>query len=151
MAPDRLRSYQDEMLEESLRRNVIVAMDTGSGKTYIAVARIAAELERDGSDKRVWFLAPTVALCQQQAVVIQEQLPAYQTKVLTGADGVEFWGEQEMWDAVLMNVSVVVSTHAVLRDALTHGFVRMESLSLIVYDEGELNFLFEGDGFGLIS
>lgn len=29
----RLRSYQQEMLEESLKRNVIVAMDTGSGKT----------------------------------------------------------------------------------------------------------------------
>lgn len=41
----RLRSYQQEMLEESLKRNVIVAMDPGSGKTHIAIARIQAELE----------------------------------------------------------------------------------------------------------
>ncbi|CAF9929326.1 MAG: Dicer-like protein 2, partial [Alectoria fallacina] len=27
------RPYQLEMLEESMRRNIIVAMDTGSGKT----------------------------------------------------------------------------------------------------------------------
>ena len=50
----RLRSYQQEMLEESLRRNVIVAMDTGSGKTHIAIARIQAELERSESDEVVY-------------------------------------------------------------------------------------------------
>ncbi|KAH8687850.1 hypothetical protein BGZ60DRAFT_394641, partial [Tricladium varicosporioides] len=31
----RPRSYQYEMLEESLKRNIIVAMDTGSGKTQV--------------------------------------------------------------------------------------------------------------------
>ncbi|KAF8856499.1 hypothetical protein BDZ45DRAFT_675488 [Acephala macrosclerotiorum] len=29
------RPYQKEMLEESLKRNIIVAMDTGSGKTHM--------------------------------------------------------------------------------------------------------------------
>lgn len=41
-----LRSYQQEMLEASTMRNVIVAMDTGSGKTHVAIARMLAELER---------------------------------------------------------------------------------------------------------
>jgi ERCC4-related helicase len=31
----RLRSYQAEMVEESLKANIIVAMDTGSGKTHM--------------------------------------------------------------------------------------------------------------------
>lgn len=43
----KLRSYQTEMLETSLQKNVIVAMDTGSGKTHIAIARIRVELERN--------------------------------------------------------------------------------------------------------
>lgn len=30
-----LRSYQAEMVEESLTSNIIVAMDTGSGKTHM--------------------------------------------------------------------------------------------------------------------
>lgn len=47
----KLRSYQQEMLEQSLARNVIVAMPTGSGKTHIAVARIQAELERSEAEK----------------------------------------------------------------------------------------------------
>ncbi len=31
----RPRSYQQEMLQESLKQNIIVAMDTGSGKTQM--------------------------------------------------------------------------------------------------------------------
>ena len=31
----RLRPYQTEMVEESLKGNIIVAMDTGSGKTHM--------------------------------------------------------------------------------------------------------------------
>jgi type I site-specific restriction endonuclease len=39
--PFRLRSYQAEMVEESLRNNIIVAMDTGSGKTHMCVCYIS--------------------------------------------------------------------------------------------------------------
>lgn len=31
----RLRSYQAEMVEASMHANIIVAMDTGSGKTHM--------------------------------------------------------------------------------------------------------------------
>ena len=41
------RSYQEELLEESRRRNIIIALDTGSGKTHIAVLRMKHEVERD--------------------------------------------------------------------------------------------------------
>ncbi|KAI9707868.1 MAG: hypothetical protein M1820_004474 [Bogoriella megaspora] len=128
-----LRSYQDEMLAESLKGNVIVAMDTGSGKTHVAIARIALELER--STKLVWFLCPSVPLCQQQCKQLQKHLPAAQCRTLTGADQTDLWAHQSLWDKVLHNINVVVSTHMVLLDALTHGFVRMDRLSLLVYDE----------------
>lgn len=41
------RGYQQEMLDESLRQNIIIAMDTGSGKTHIAVLRLKHESERE--------------------------------------------------------------------------------------------------------
>ena len=34
-APFRLRPYQAEMVEESMKSNIIVVMDTGSGKTHM--------------------------------------------------------------------------------------------------------------------
>jgi hypothetical protein len=35
-----------------------------------------------------------------------------------------------------MNVQVVVSTHQILLDALSHGFVSLKDLALLVFDEG---------------
>lgn len=47
------------------------------------------------------------------------------------------WTSRNDWDTVLKNVKIVVSTFQVLLDALSHGFVRMDSLALIVFDEGK--------------
>ena len=41
------RDYQLEMLNESLKRNIIIALDTGAGKTLIAVLRLKHEAERE--------------------------------------------------------------------------------------------------------
>lgn len=41
------RGYQQELLEDSLKRNLIIALDTGSGKTHIAVLRMKLEAERN--------------------------------------------------------------------------------------------------------
>lgn len=88
------------------------------------------------SQQRVWFLAPTVALCEQQFNYIRTYIPAASTRLLLGSDNVDRWSEQHMWDAVLDGVRIVVSTHAVLADALGHGFVGISNLALLVFDEG---------------
>ncbi|KAK1596122.1 RNase3 domain-containing protein [Colletotrichum navitas] len=129
------RAYQTEMFAQSMRQNIIVAMDTGSGKTQVAVLRIRAEVERTSSKHIVWFLAPTVSLCAQQFAVLQSQIPEVQIKFLSGDDNVDSWSDQRTWDEVLHNVRIVVSTYQILLDALSHAFVRMERLSLIVFDE----------------
>ncbi|KAJ4356123.1 Dicer-like protein 2 [Didymosphaeria variabile] len=116
----RLRAYQAEMLEASLQANIIVASDTGSGKTHMFL---------------IWFLAPTVTLCEQQFSVFRSNLPAYETQLLTGNDDVDHWTDQTTWDAVLANVRIVLSTHMILLDALTHGFVKMSKLALLIFDE----------------
>jgi len=131
----KLRSYQQEMLDESLKRNVIVAMDTGSGKTHVAIARIQAELERSQPGKLVWFMTPSRPLSEQQCRVLQQHLPAYHVKILTGADDVDKWTDKPLWNAFLTGVHVVVGTPAVLADALTHTFVSISDLSLCIFDE----------------
>lgn len=83
----------------------------------------------------IWFLAPTVWLCEQQHEVLQSQMPNVCVKMLHG-DAVETWSEQRIWDAALLNVRVVVSTYRILLDALYHAFVKIDSLALIVLDEG---------------
>ncbi|KAL2759412.1 hypothetical protein ACRALDRAFT_1074287 [Sodiomyces alcalophilus JCM 7366] len=129
------RAYQLEMLAESLKQNIIVAMDTGSGKTQVAVMRIREELETGDPNKIIWFLARTVALCSQQHNVIKSQLPVAQTRLLLGVDNIDAWSDQETWDTILLNTRIVVSTPQILHDALTHGFITMQRLSLLVFDE----------------
>ncbi|KAF1988783.1 P-loop containing nucleoside triphosphate hydrolase protein [Aulographum hederae CBS 113979] len=131
----RLRSYQQEMVDESLHRNIIVAIDTGGGKTAVAVSRAELELQSCEPDKLVWMLAPTVALCEQQCSVFAKYLPAYISRVLCGNDGVDHWTDQTIWDAVLENIRIVVSTPGVLLDALSHGFVKLSRLVLLIFDE----------------
>ncbi|OQD72256.1 hypothetical protein PENPOL_c001G07256 [Penicillium polonicum] len=130
----RSRGYQLEMLEASRKQNIIVA---GVERLIcIAILRIIHELENCGSaDKLIWFLAPTVALSLQQHEVITSQILSVKTKVLTGLDNVDRWTEQGVWDKVLKDVRIVVSTYAVLADALGHGFVRMSRLALLIFDE----------------
>lgn len=64
-------------------------------------------------------------------------MPAVSMRMLTGDDGVDFWSNQTIWDTQLRGMKVVISTHAVLADALTHGFLTLQRLALIVFDEGE--------------
>lgn len=49
------RGYQQEMLDESMRRNIIIALNTGSGKTLIAVLRMKHEMEREPTKVRQPF------------------------------------------------------------------------------------------------
>ncbi|RMZ74207.1 dicer 2 [Pyrenophora seminiperda CCB06] len=151
-----LRAYQAEMVEESMKANIIVVMDTGSGKTHIAIERTRTELETCQPDKvrippastptldhklmlptwkLVWFLAPTVSLCEQQYEAFLSSLPGFGHQILCGRDDIAFWTTQSQWDSVLTNVRIVVSTHQVLLEALTHGFVRLNKLALLIFDE----------------
>lgn len=41
------RGYQQEMLDESLNNNIVIALDTGAGKTHIAVLRMRHEVEKE--------------------------------------------------------------------------------------------------------
>jgi endoribonuclease Dicer len=52
------RGYQQEMLDESLQKNIIIALDTGSGKTHIAVLRMKIEAERESRKVRYSTLIP---------------------------------------------------------------------------------------------
>ena len=106
------RGYQLALLEESLRRNIIVALPTGSGKTLIATLRAREALERSHASRIVWFCAPKVQLARQQAEYMSKQLPMFRTRLLLGSDNCDFWSEY-IWDEVLRNTHIVVSTYAV--------------------------------------
>ncbi|KIW22325.1 uncharacterized protein PV07_12222 [Cladophialophora immunda] len=128
------RAYQIEMFNHSMKENIIAVMGTGSGKTQIAKLRIEAELERSPG-KLVWFTAPSVVLAYQQYRFLSQQLPAFQFRLITGMDSPDYWTTKDVWDQVLHNIHVVVSTPAILKQALNYGFISLAGISLLVFDE----------------
>ncbi|KAF5374334.1 hypothetical protein D9758_004670 [Tetrapyrgos nigripes] len=147
------RGYQQEMLEESLGNNIIIAMDTGSGKTHIAILRLKIEAERELrkvslrkpilrqqvtsrlSIQISWFFAPTVVLCEQQHAVIEASLPV-PVGLLTGALEPDQWKDASLWKRTLESYRVVVSTPQVLLDALHHGYIVLgRDIGLLIFDE----------------
>ncbi|KAJ9607034.1 Dicer-like protein 2 [Cladophialophora chaetospira] len=128
------RSYQLEMLDECIKQNTIVVMGTGSGKTHVAILRIKYEIERGPAGKIIWFLAPKVALCRQQYQTIINDIPAVSSILVVGEDNVDHWKDAHLWDAVFAH-KIIVSTPAILRDALNRGFLTLEAISLLIFDE----------------
>ncbi|KAF9222860.1 P-loop containing nucleoside triphosphate hydrolase protein [Gyrodon lividus] len=127
------RSYQQEMLDASLVENIIIAQDTGSGKTHIAVLRMKIECERE-PHKVSWFLAPTVALCEQQNAVIKEAIGP--VGLIHGGLEPKQWTDPNLWRDVLSKNRVIVSTPQVLLDALSHGYISLgREIGLLIFDE----------------
>ncbi|WVZ59381.1 hypothetical protein U9M48_009528 [Paspalum notatum var. saurae] len=97
------RGYQVEVFAEALRRNTIAVLDTGSGKTMVAVmlAREHARRARSGEVPRriVVFLAPTVHLVNQQFKVIREYTDL-DVAECHGASGVGGWNAHQWKEAI---------------------------------------------------
>ncbi|KAJ6513203.1 hypothetical protein C8R45DRAFT_891160 [Mycena sanguinolenta] len=130
----RTRGYQQEMLDESLLKNIIIAMDTGSGKTHIAVLRMKLEAERE-PNKLSWFLAPTTALCEQQKSVIQGAI-AVPVGLISGSIYPDQWKDKALWQTVLKTYRIMVSTPQVLLDALHHAYINLGTdIGLLIFDE----------------
>ncbi|KAF5377899.1 hypothetical protein D9615_006820 [Tricholomella constricta] len=128
------RGYQQEMLEESLQSNIIIALDTGSGKTHIAVLRMKIEAERQPT-KISWFVAPTVALCEQQRIVIQTSIPV-SVGLISGSLEPDQWKNAGLWRKVLQTHRIMVTTPQVLLDALRHSYISLgRDISLLIFDE----------------
>ncbi|KAF2914107.1 hypothetical protein DAI22_10g137500 [Oryza sativa Japonica Group] len=133
----RPRGYQVEVFEAALRGNTIAVLDTGSGKTMVAVmlAREHARRVRAGEAPRriVVFLAPTVHLVHQQFEVIREYTDL-DVMMCSGASRVGEWGADHWKEEVGRN-EIVVMTPQILLDALRHAFLTMSAVSLLIFDE----------------
>ncbi|CAM0138922.1 unnamed protein product [Umbelopsis sp. WA50703] len=134
------RSYQVELLEKALKENIIAVLDTGSGKTLIAVMLIKAmdEIEKQHRETRTKtkiavFLVDRVPLVFQQKEVIAANCDL-NVNHLCGEMVWDQWNEK-MWDTMLKEDDVCVMTAQILLDALRHGFIHIDRIHLIIFDE----------------
>ena len=82
-----------------------------------------------------WFVAPTVALVQQQRDVIATHIPV-SVGLVSGASDPHQWKDPSLWRGILDTHRVMVTTPQVLLDALRHGYANLGAdISLLIFDE----------------
>ncbi|XP_050366617.1 endoribonuclease Dicer homolog 3a-like [Argentina anserina] len=130
------RRYQTQVYEVARRRNTIAVMETGTGKTMIAVMlidEIGQAIKSSGDTKLMIFLAPTVHLVHQQFEVIKEHT-SFEVEEYYGAKGVDAW-DKEHWEEEFKAHDILVMTPQILLDALRKAFLTIEAVCLLIMDE----------------
>ncbi|GKT62072.1 RNase3 domain-containing protein [Colletotrichum tofieldiae] len=134
------REYQIELFEKAKHKNTIVVLDTGSGKTLIAALLLRHVLEKEiedratGQPKRIaFFLVDKVSLVFQQHAVLDCNLE-HPVARFCGDMVDEMWSG-EFWAQQFEENMVIVCTAAILQKCLTHSYIRMEQINLLIFDE----------------
>ncbi|KAI6111057.1 hypothetical protein F5141DRAFT_1112279 [Pisolithus sp. B1] len=128
------RKYQEEIFIRAQSSNIIAALDTGSGKTYISVLLIKwIVLQPHTRGKVVVFLVPKVALVEQQAAFITSQTPL-RVRKFHGRLDLEL-SDRANWKAAFEGADVVVMTAQIFLNVLTHSHWSIDRVSLIIFDE----------------
>lgn len=137
------REYQVELFEKAKNENIIAVLDTGSGKTLIAVLLLRHMLDKELEDraagkepKLAFFLVPSVALVFQQYTVLGCNLDHKIARLMGGGNGSESnSNEREAWKKHIEKDMVIVCTAEILNQALSHSFIRMDQINLLIFDE----------------
>lgn len=79
------------------------------------------------------FLCNTVVLAKQQAQCIR-QLSALRTAVYTGDMNTDAWN-REQWLTEFDEHQILVATCQIVLDIIRHGYITLDQLNLIVFDE----------------
>ncbi|KAK6916929.1 Ribonuclease III domain [Dillenia turbinata] len=133
---EQARQYQLDVLEQAKKKNTIAFLETGSGKTLIAVLLIKSvcnDLLIQNKKMLAVFLVPKVPLVYQQAEVIRDQT-GYQVGHYCGEMGQDFW-DARRWQREFESKQVLVMTAQILLNILRHSIIKMEAINLLILDE----------------
>jgi primosomal protein N' len=103
------RRYQEEIFRRSQEENVIAALDTGSGKTFISTLLIKwMSIQEHAQGKAILFLVPKVALVEQQGDFIATQTPL-RVKKLRGSLEMDLT-DRAKWREAFESADVLIMT-----------------------------------------
>ena len=138
------RDYQVAIAHEAAKRNTLVILPTGMGKTVVALLVAAERVEQ--APGKVLLLAPTKPLVEQHA--------AFFAATLAGAKIGSFTGETppEERELAYRAADMIVSTPQVVQNDVVAGRFDMKSVTLLMLDEahravGNYAYVFIADAY----
>jgi ERCC4-like helicases len=129
------RRYQTALVEMAKKRNTIVHLGTGQGKTLIALLLIRHYADQDDymlHRKQTLFLVPSVALAMQHTTTLLANLPY---TVATACNNASVKASTSREDMAAANI--LVATHGAARDLFMHygEMFSFERINLLIVDE----------------
>uniref|UniRef100_A0AAQ5YF01 ribonuclease III n=1 Tax=Amphiprion ocellaris TaxID=80972 RepID=A0AAQ5YF01_AMPOC len=135
------RKYQVELLEAALEHNTIVCLNTGSGKTFIAVL-LTKELSHQirgcyqENAKRTVFLVNTASSVVQQAAAVRTHSDL-QVGEYTDLEKTLAWTDQHWSQEIIENQVLVMTCHIFLH-VLMNKILPLSKINLVVFDDCHL-------------
>ncbi len=120
------REYQIKMADGCLKRNTLIILPTGLGKTVVALIVTANTLQRK---KKVLIMAPTKPLVEQHYNTFSSWLRDVKIGVMNG-----FMAPNKRADIVKDN-DLIISTPQVIGNDLEKKRYSLSDFGLIIYDE----------------
>lgn len=138
------RDYQVAIAHEAGKRNTLVILPTGMGKTVVALLVIAERLEKERG--KVLLLAPTKPLVEQHSAFFASTLQGVKVETFTGETPPE---EREL---AYRTAGMICSTPQVVQNDVVAGRFDMKDVSLLLFDEahravGNYAYVFLADSY----
>lgn len=123
-----LRLYQENIAKTAMKKNTLVVLPTGLGKTIIALLVLVEELKKSGN--KILFLSPTKPLVSQHTQFLQNILMIDDNiSMFTGELSPE--KRKVLWESS----RIIVSTPQVIENDLISRRLHLQDVSLIIFDE----------------
>ncbi len=106
------REYQVNIADSATKKNTLVVLPTGMGKTVIALVLIAKQLQKQ--DNKILFLAPTKPLVTQHAQYLKQNLTIDENIITVFTGEVSPEKRKQTWE----DSRIIVSTPQVIQNDL---------------------------------
>ncbi len=140
------RDYQLKIYNEAKDKNSIIFMETGKGKTFIAIILMSRLLgidivENEGNfnqmnrnNKKIIFLVCDTPLINQQANAIKSIL-GIEVGILQGKKQKKTKNDYLEFRKVFQNKNIFVAIHSVIYKLLSTGFLQISEIDMLIFDE----------------
>uniref|UniRef100_A0A0P4WEE1 Uncharacterized protein n=1 Tax=Scylla olivacea TaxID=85551 RepID=A0A0P4WEE1_SCYOL len=132
------RAYQLELYEHAKKRNSILVLGTGSGKTFISILLIkdlGYQIRKSLKENRKWtvFVVNTVPLVYQQGHAIHKHT-AFDVGMFERSRGIDIWTDED-WKEELNKNEVLVLVAQIFLDLILHSQMSLADVNLLILDE----------------
>ena len=124
------REYQKKILEIAEKKNTLVILPTGIGKTLIALMLSMKRMELFPTEK-ILFLAPTRPLAEQHLKSFEKHLPEIYADMQLFTGKVKPENRKKIW----LKADIVFSTPQTIANDIKSGAYSLENVSLLIEDE----------------